>query len=373
MCPAEPTDENDDRMRNRATMATSNATISGVVFGALERLKSDTPLAILATFATVGSLAVGPFAVYRLVQGQIAAAVADGLLVAAILGGFAFAWKTGRSEMAGNLIAILLAAGTVFMIPARELPYMWLFSLMIAIFLLASSRIGIVLSILLIGLVGSTSELFADRIEWATFMAVAVQVAMFSFVFSWRTSRQHKQLDIMANRDPLTGIGNRRALRREIDARTEAARVRGEPAGLAVIDLDYFKDVNDRYGHDAGDKVLVDLVGIVNGTMRASDSFYRYGGEEFVLIMPGTSPEGIAPALDKLQVAIRERLLGPGGPVTVSLGAAVLAGDDDAGQWLSRADRALYAAKAAGRDRLCIDQDYAQPEDNAANHPDASG
>lgn len=326
-------------------------------FGALERLKSDTHLAILCVFATVGSLAIGLFAVYRLSQGQVAEAVADGLLVAAMVGGVTYAWKTGRSVMAGNLIAMLLTAGALFMIPARGLSYMWLFSLMIAIFLMANNRVGIVLSILLIAVIGSTPELFADRVEQATFIAVAAQVAVFSFVFAWRTSRQHRQLDVMANRDPLTGIGNRRALRREIATHTEGARMRGEPAGLAVIDLDHFKDVNDLHGHDAGDKVLVDLAGIVGDTMRAADSFYRYGGEEFVLLMPGTLPEGIAPALDKLQGAIRERLHGPGGSVTVSIGAAGLDADDDPGQWLSRADRALYAAKAAGRDRFCINLD----------------
>ena len=261
--------------------------------------------------------------------------------------------------MAGNLFAILDAAGALFQIPGNGLSYMWLFSLMIAVFLVASSRVGIALSLVLVGVVASTPELFADRLEWITFVAVATQVAVFSFVFAWRTSRQHRQLDVVANRDPLTAIGNRRALRREMTARTEAGRIAGEPAGLAVIDLDYFKDVNDRHGHDAGDQVLVDFVGIVNETMRESDSFYRYGGEEFALVMPGTSPEGIGPALEKLQAAIRERLRTPADePVTVSIGGAALNTDEDAGQWLSRADRALYAAKSAGRDRVvCSDYD----------------
>lgn len=326
--------------------------------GALERLKSDTHLAILCVFGTAGSLAIGPFAIYRLIQGNFVIALADGLLLAVMLGCVAFAWKTGRSVMAGNLMATLLAAGSLFLIPAFGLSYMWLFSLMIAIFLMASSRVGIVLSLLLIGVVGSVPDLFGDRFERLTFFAVAAQVALFSFVFAWRTSRQHHQLDVMANRDPLTKVGNRRALHREIATRAEAARIGGEPAGLAVIDLDHFKDINDHHGHDAGDQVLVDLAGIVNDTMRTSDSFYRYGGEEFVLVMPGTTPDGIAAALDKLQAAIRQRLRAPDAtPVTVSIGAAPFNAEDNPSQWLSRADRVLYAAKSAGRDRICIDHD----------------
>lgn len=328
---------------------------SRVAAGLFARLKSDTHLAILSVFNTVASLAIGSFAIYRLVQGEIGVAAFDALLVAAMLGSLVYAWKTGRSVLAGNLIATLLAAGALFLILVPGLSYLWLFSLMIGIFLLASSSLSIVLSLLLIGIVSSAPEVFADSTERFTFLAVSVQVAVFSFVFAWRTSRQHHQLDIMANRDPLTGVGNRRALRREIAARAEAARLGGECAALALIDLDYFKEVNDRHGHDAGDKVLVDLARIAEDTMRACDSFYRYGGEEFVLVLPGTPREGMAPALEKLQEAIRRRLRGPDGAVTVSIGAAVFNAGDDPGKWLPRADRALYAAKSAGRDHVCID------------------
>lgn len=356
-------------------MTTGNAKKSGsknsLDTGALERLKSDTHLAILCVFGVVGALAVGPFAVYRLIQGDIVVALVDGVLVTVMLGGVVYAWKTGHSHMAGNLIATLLAAGALYLIPAFGLSYAWLFSLMIAVFLMASSRVAILLSLALIGVVGSVPELFADRFERLTFFAVAAQVALFSFVFAWRTSLQHRQLDVMANRDPLTGVGNRRALHREIATRAEAARIGGESAGLAVIDLDHFKDVNDRHGHDAGDQVLIDLAGIVNDTMRASDSFYRYGGEEFILVMPGTSPEGISAALSKLQAAIRERLRAPDDEVvTVSIGVAALNADDDPARWLSRADRALYTAKTAGRDRICTDHD--QPTNQETNRKETN-
>ncbi len=263
----------------------SGTTLASAV---LERLKSDTHLALLSVFSSVASLAIGSFAIYRLIQGEFVVAMFDGLLIAVI---------------------------------------------------------------------SSVPEVFTDRVERFTFLAVALQVVVFCLVFALQTSRQHRQLDVMANRDPLTGVGNRRALRREIAARAEAARIVGECAALALIDLDNFKEVNDRHGHDAGDQVLVDLARIVKDTMRTFDSFYRYGGEEFVLVMRSTPPEGIAPALDKFQSAIHERLRGPDGPVTVSIGAAGFKADDDPGQWLSRADRALYAAKAAGRDRVCIDGD----------------
>ncbi|MDO8863199.1 diguanylate cyclase [Haliea sp. E1-2-M8] len=325
--------------------------------GALERVTSDTHLAILSVFSTIASLAIGSFAVYRLIHGEFIVALFDSLLVAAMLGGLVYAWKTGRSALVGNLVATLLAVGTLFMIFVLGLSHLWLFSLMIALFLMASRVVSIALSLLLVAVVGNGTEVFTDPVERVTFLVVAVQVAVFSFVFAWRTSHQHRQLHVMANRDPLTGIGNRRALRREMARRAEAARMSSERAALALIDLDHFKKVNDRHGHDAGDKVLVDLAGIVSDTMRACDSFYRYGGEEFVLVMPGTPLEGIVPALEKLQGAIHERLRGPDGPLTVSIGAAGLKADEESQKWLSRADRALYVAKSDGRDRVCIDQE----------------
>lgn len=336
---------------------------------AIDRLKTDTQLAIVCVFSTVASLAIGSFAVYRLMQGAVVVALADALIVVVMLGGMAYAWRTGRSVAAGNVIATLLTAGALLVIPGYGLSFLWVFSLMIGIFLMAGNRVALLLSVVLIVGAGLVPELFDDPLERMTFFAVAAQVALFSFVFAWRTSRQHRQLDVMANRDPLTQVGNRRALQREICKRGEAARREGEPAGQAVIDLDHFKDVNDRLGHDAGDQVLIDLARIVGETMRASDSFYRYGGEEFVLVMPGTTPEGMSAALDKLQAAIRARLRAVDGePVTVSIGAASLKAEDDPSQWLSRADRRLYAAKAAGRDRVCIENHDAAPAEVGASN-----
>jgi len=323
----------------------------------LRRLSADTHLLILSVFSIAASLALAPFAVHRLLQAEFVVAFVDGLLILAMLGNLAYAWISGRSVLAGNLIAALLAAGAFFMIFVMGMSWLWSFSLMIGIFLMASTSVSVGLSLLLVVAVGSTPELFAHRIEQLTFVAVALQVGVFSLGFSWQASRQHRQLDVIANRDPLTGVGNRRALRREIGARVEAVRSGAESAALAIIDLDHFKRVNDRHGHDAGDKVLVDLARIVVDAMRACDSFYRYGGEEFVLVMPDTPPEGIAPALEKLQQVIHQRLCAPDGPVTVFIGAAGLNAEDDPGKWLLRADRALYAAKSAGRDRVCIDHD----------------
>ncbi|MDT8449024.1 MAG: GGDEF domain-containing protein [Wenzhouxiangellaceae bacterium] len=112
--------------------------------------------------------------------------------------------------------------------------------------------------------------------------------------------------------------------------------------------------LDDRPGHFCGDRILVELTEIVRSTLRAADRCYRFGGDEFVLLLPGTDADGLRPALDKLVNKIRAELESPEGPMTVSIGATDLGPDDTPNSWLARADQALYRAKQSGRDRVEI-------------------
>jgi diguanylate cyclase len=182
-------------------------------------------------------------------------------------------------------------------------------------------------------------------------------VGLFAFIFAYQTARQRSQLEALASHDPLTGAGNRRLLERELDAEVQQFNRSPRPVALVVLDLDHFKQVNDRFGHEAGDRVLADFARILRERLRKLDRIYRFGGEEFVLLLPVTPPSGLPTVLEKLQQAVREQLKGPGGPVTVSMGAASLHADETWSEWLARADAAMYRAKKAGRDRHEIDRD----------------
>lgn len=169
-------------------------------------------------------------------------------------------------------------------------------------------------------------------------------------------SAANQQLQELAITDPLTGILNRRALfdllKREMD------REQRHPHGLAVIlfDIDHFKEVNDRYGHAAGDIVLRHVAEVAGAAVRGTDAIGRYGGEEFVLVAPETDlasalqlAERMREALRSARIAVEDKDL----RVTASFGIAMLhPGDRQPEQILRRADQALYAAKAAGRDRV---------------------
>lgn len=186
---------------------------------------------------------------------------------------------------------------------------------------------------------------------WWMCMTVAVTLGMALMT----GERLQGDLDRQASRDPLTGTLNRRAF--AIQAERELARARraGRPLSLLMMDLDHFKLVNDRLGHAAGDAALCRFVAVAEKQLRAEDLLARFGGEEFVALLPDTPAERALAAAERLRVAFAQAVGGPPGHVfTVSTGVAELHGDEDLETTLKRADHALYRAKQDGRDRCVL-------------------
>jgi diguanylate cyclase (GGDEF)-like protein len=167
-----------------------------------------------------------------------------------------------------------------------------------------------------------------------------------------------ERIEQLAIRDELTGGYNRRymmdVLARE---RSRAERLR-EPFSICLLDIDHFKSVNDTLGHGAGDAVLHELPSVARQGLRGVDVFGRFGGEEFLLVLPGTDLEGARLVAERVRAAV-EAAQFPGLPsgrrVTVTLGVAERAAGEDVKTLLKRADRALYAGKGAGRNRVEVD------------------
>jgi diguanylate cyclase (GGDEF)-like protein len=163
--------------------------------------------------------------------------------------------------------------------------------------------------------------------------------------------------------DMLTGIGNRRKFEHDLAAAIAAERRAPRGLYLFMCDLDHFKKINDSYGHDVGDQVLVKLANVWSDLLRETDPVYRIGGEEFVVLSCCASWEGAAALAVKLAKELEATDFSPATSVTVSIGVAELAEDDTPQSFYKRSDEALYEAKAGGRNHFRL---------SAKSHPHQS-
>ncbi len=163
----------------------------------------------------------------------------------------------------------------------------------------------------------------------------------------------HRELAAIAATDPTTGLPNQRALAATIDAELARRPRSGRPCSLLFLDIDHFKRVNDTLGHAVGDAVLREFGEVVVGELRAVDLFGRWGGEEFVALLPGIDAAAAMPAAERVRAAVaaHDFLATAGRPLTVSIGVAASL-EGDRGSLLAAADGALYEAKRDGRDRV---------------------
>lgn len=211
---------------------------------------------------------------------------------------------------------------------------------------------GILISALIVALRGRRQSLRALHDERNQLEARVLQRTLELMV-------ANTKLEQLATTDPLTGIGNRRRMTEQIAKELERSRRFLHPLSLLMVDIDHFKNVNDVYGHEAGDRAIVAVSKALAGGMRSIDMASRFGGEEFVLLMPETDLDVAGHAAERLRACVAAlRIHGDNGEqiaLTISIGVA--ASDpggalDSPSSLLSRADKALYQAKHAGRDRV---------------------
>lgn len=163
--------------------------------------------------------------------------------------------------------------------------------------------------------------------------------------------------DLLRYTDPLTGIATRFAMLPRLREEHQRVRRTGLMSSVCMVDLDHFKRINDTWGHHAGDAVLEAVSAYLVQNLRRYDQVCRYGGEEFVLMLPNTEPEQAVPIVDRLRRGLADLRVPIGDKVlrtTASFGIAPLLADQPIGVSIDRADRAMYVAKRAGRDRVHV-------------------
>jgi len=162
------------------------------------------------------------------------------------------------------------------------------------------------------------------------------------------------ELQRLAITDSLTGLFNARHFSERLDSEIDRARRYGRSLSLVMLDIDRFKEINDRHGHAEGDRALAEFGRLLSDSIRRTDSAFRYGGEEFTILLPETDLDAAVAVADKIRDRVAsEKLCGDvHEPLTVSAGVTTLAPAEDADAFLQRADEALYRSKDAGRNRV---------------------
>ncbi|MBV1916240.1 MAG: GGDEF domain-containing protein [Pseudomonadales bacterium] len=193
-----------------------------------------------------------------------------------------------------------------------------------------------------------------------------LEVSIASLLYPLRNALTYREVLQTALTDQLTGAGNRAALDNTLKREMSLSKRHQQPLSMLAIDIDWFKKVNDTYGHQAGDEILTTLVETIGKPSRSTDQTFRYGGEEFVVLLHNTNPTGAAIIAERIRAAIEQHTLVFAGEtikITVSIGTATLKMEDSTTSLFNRADQALYEAKRSGRNRVvCSSQTHKATE-----------
>jgi diguanylate cyclase (GGDEF)-like protein len=319
----------------------------------MQRLRRNFELAVLVSFGTLAALVVSGIAIYRFTTGNLLGGLINSTIVLAIVAVIVFALNGRRVRLASLIFTLVATAGCIASaVLLGRTGVFWSYVVLWINFLLVTRHIALPINLVLITVLATQGWLFENTQEHITYSVTALLVIGYGYIFSERFSAQRRLLEELASHDPLTGAGNRRLMRTQLQKAILARDLAGQASTLVVMDIDHFKNVNDHYGHEAGDSVLERFAAQVRKVMRSEDGFFRLGGEEFVLLLPGMDLVTARKALPSLHERLSGAIEGPSGPIHCSAGVAELRAQDDWSSWLARADHAMYEAKRAGRNRL---------------------
>ena len=308
----------------------------------------------MLTLSAAGALSVVPFAVIRFSGGQMLVGSVDLILIMGVSLIGLYGWWTRQVRFASMVMTLFFMTGLVIIINllGASLIY-WAYPTMVAAFFLVKPREAAAINLLVMVLV---VPVLVPELPTMQFIIVLVTLLLnnvFAYVFATRMNEHREHLSYLAERDPLTGIGNRRALIARLEDVLTRQHTKIVTASLVVLDMDHFKDVNDTYGHTAGDKVLCNVAQLLlSCAKRRSDYCYRLGGDEFALILVGLDADsaknminaGLEKNLSRFPMLTKYN-------VAFSYGATELKPEDTYQQFLHRADSLMYQSKRAKNQR----------------------
>lgn len=304
--------------------------------------------------ALAGAAFLTPFALNHVLQGNVLLG-AGSLVIVALLVYNAWTIRQGHYWPALTLLGFAPAVIAYLMLTVHRqgiIGALWCYPAVISFYFMLPERKAWVVNLALLALVLPQVWLVIDAPLAARVTATLLTVSAFAAIFIRIITGQQQRLHAQAVTDPLTGLFNRMLLRDTLEKSIQHGQRSHTPMTLVAIDLDHFKAVNDSLGHDAGDIVLRGVADLLRQRARRTDSVFRLGGEELLMLLYDTNAENGLCVAEELRSAIAAHPFLPNHPVTASFGIATHRTGEDFEAWIKRSDENLYRAKLGGRNRV---------------------
>ena len=294
-----------------------------------------------------------PFAIYRFSIGDFAIGFVDLIITLSLVAIFTQTYHSKEIKYLNNIaVAICLLCVTWVMYTQGMSMIFWAFPSMGFTYFVLKSKEALFTNLIFMSLI---TFIFIDVLSKSQTLSIypsLVLVCLFGFAFSLCSESQNKKLLRLVDEDTLTGVKNRRSFDEKLENILLNHKRDPKPVSMLLLDLDFFKKVNDTYGHKQGDQVLIEFAQTVKSIIRTTDNVYRFGGEEFVVIANNSSLDNAGLLADSIRKLIQNSPSLSQYNVTVSIGVSEILAADDADSFFRRADNALYKAKSSGRNTV---------------------
>lgn len=305
---------------------------------------------IMQSMGGVTVILLTPFTINNLVQGRYLVTLILVVVQVVTFANVYAVWRGRRPPVPSALLLLPFIAGITVAAVVQGVPgVLWSYPVIVYSYFVLGRRLAIACSLAMAVYVSWLAFQYIDpALALRLFATLLLTIIMINIVLNV-ISDLHQTLANQALTDPLTGCFNRRFMEQNLEALVVRAERHPIIATVLMIDVDHFKPVNDAYGHDRGDLVLKRIVQVVGARMRRGERLFRWGGEEFLLLLEQTDADGAVVVAEDIRRRVDAAEILPGRKVTVSIGVGQYQVGQSFEAWTKTADAALYRAKAGGR------------------------
>lgn len=308
---------------------------------------------IVLTLCMLSFVALVPFVIARFISADFVIAAIDFMGAAASLLMVVYIMRTGKVKGPGLCMSLVSVCGVVVIVNIQGTAEVhFLYPVILWSFFLVTPNLALIIGLFAIVFTAPVMFNQMEGFTLAKFVMSMLGCIVFAYTFSTLRNSQRDELVHLSTKDGLTGAGNRRALDEKILESILSFGRRKANFSLLLLDLDNFKKINDQLGHLMGDQILVSITEIIQSRIRATDTLFRYGGDEFVILANGADLATAMRLAEDIRARVENNDFIHDAKISLSLGVAQYVEGQNSEQWLEIADQALLKAKREGRNRV---------------------